>query len=140
MKIFVDTNILLDVLLYREPFVENAAKIWSMCEKDVVEGYVSSISFNNAHYLIGRIENRLKADKAIRITLDTFRAVPLDERLIRKALDANFHDYEDAIQYFSALQSSADFIITRNVKDFPKQSDIPVLTPEDFIALELDFS
>ena len=138
MNVFVDTNVLLDVLLDREEFIEDSARVWALCEREALEGYVSAISYNNCHYLIGRLENKSTAGRAIRLILDTFRTVPLDERIIHKALDASFADFEDAIQYYSAIHAGADYLITRNPKDFPKRTDLPIMMPDEFVGLALD--
>jgi hypothetical protein len=65
--------------------------------------------------------------------------VSLDEKILSRTIDADFKDFEDGIQFFSAMRCDADYLITRNVKDFPHQ-DIPILTPEEFLKLDLDFN
>jgi predicted nucleic acid-binding protein len=139
MKIFIDTNVLLDVLLNRKDVAEESSCIWALCEKDTVKGYISAISFNNAHYVICKVHSRKKADQAMRTMLDSFNVVPLDDKILNRATDADFNDFEDSIQFFSALHCDADYIISRNIKDFPKE-DIPVLEPKDFLALDVKFS
>lgn len=136
MKVFLDTNILLDVLLGREPFVAEAADLWALCERETVDGFVSAISHNNCHYLLTRLDSKPTADRAVRLLLDTFKTVPLEERLVRKALDAGFTDFEDAIQYYSAIHAKADCFLTRNLKDFPKGAAIPIMTPGEFLRLD----
>lgn len=135
MKIFIDTNILLDVFLNRQPFVKDSLSIWSLVESEKLEGYISAISFNNIHYILRRAFDGKTADEAMRIMRDTFRITPLDERLLNKAIDNKFDDFEDAIQYFSAIHADVDHIITRNVKDFSRH-DISALTPEAFLSLD----
>lgn len=138
MKIFTDTNVLLDVLANREPFYEASAAVLTLFEKDQAEGFVSAMSFNNTHYILRKRSGRNKALKAMRTLLDTFSVVSLDEKLLRRAIDADFNDFEDGIQFFSAIRCDADYLLTRNVKDFTHQ-DIPILTPEEFLSLDLDF-
>jgi predicted nucleic acid-binding protein len=137
VKIFIDTNILLDVLRNRHPFAKDSLSIWSLVECGRMEGYISAISFNNAHYILSRAFDNKTADDAMRIMRDTFRIIPLDERVLNKAIDNKFKDFEDAIQFFSAIHADVDYIITRNVKDFSCQ-DISALTPEAFLALDFD--
>ena len=139
MKIFIDTNVLLDVLRNRQPFAKESVSIWSLAESEKMEGYVSAISFNNVYYILRRTSDGNTADNAMRIMRDTFRIIPLDERILNKAIDSNFNDFEDAIQFFSAIHADVDHIITRNVKDFSRQ-DISALTPEAFLALDFDRS
>ncbi len=138
MKIFIDTNVVLDVLLDRESHIEASSSIWALCERGTVSGYISAISFNNTHYVISKVHSIKKADQAMRTMLDTFDVVSLDKQILNQAADAGFKDFEDAIQFFSAIHCDVDYLITRNVKDFP-QEDFPVLEPEEFLALDLDF-
>ena len=134
MKIFVDTNILLDVLRRREPLYQTSAIIWSWVETGEIEGCISAISFNNAYYVIRRTVNARAANKALTVLRDTFDIVDLNTQIMNQAIDAGFKDFEDAIQFFSAIHAGVDYLITRNVKDFPAR-DIPVLTPEAFLEL-----
>ncbi|OGV34716.1 MAG: hypothetical protein A2020_00255 [Lentisphaerae bacterium GWF2_45_14] len=139
MKIFIDTNVLLDVLAERRPFYDASAEIISLFEKDQAEGFISAMSFNNTHYILRKRIGKNRAIKAMRTLLDTFHVVSLDEKILNRTIDADFGDFEDGIQFFSAIRSSADYLITRNVKDFPHR-DIPILAPEEFLKLKLDFS
>jgi len=137
MKIFTDTNVLLDVLAERKPFYDASVAILNLFEKDQAEGFVSAMSFNNTHYILRKRSGRNKALKAMRTLLDTFSVVSLDEKILSRTIDADFKDFEDGIQFFSAMRCDADYLITRNVKDFPHH-DIPILTPEEFLKLDLD--
>lgn len=139
MKLFIDTNVLLDVLLGREEFLEDSSTLWAFCEKELAEGYVSAISFNNAHYIISKLHSKAKADQAARALLDTFHVVPLDAKILSRALDAKAKDFEDAIQFFSAVHADADYLISRDVSGFPR-GDIAVLSPAEFLALEPDWN
>ena len=139
MKLFIDTNVILDVVARRAQFFDASAAILTLLEKDKFEGFISAISFNNIHYIIQKQGGKTKAKHAVRTLLTTFNIVSLDEKIITRAVDADFNDFEDGIQFFSAVRCNADFIITRNVKDFP-HDDVPVMTPEEFLRLDLDFS
>ena len=136
MKLFIDTNILLDVLHSRQPFVQDSSSIWSLVEREQVEGFISAISFNNVYYIVRRTLGNKTAYNAMAIMRDMFRIVNLDERILNKAIDNKFNDFEDAIQFFSAIHAGVDYIITRNIKDFPKE-DIPVLMPEALLSMDL---
>jgi len=138
MRIFVDTNILLDVLRSRRPFAEHSSSIWSLAESNRVEAFVSAVSFNNAYYVLCRIADKKTAYEAMGIVRDIFRVVPLDERILNKAIGNKLKDFEDAIQFSSAIHVHADYLLTRNVGDFPRR-DVPVLSPESFLALGLSF-
>ncbi len=133
MKIFVDTNVLIDVLEDREPYYTCSAQVWFLAEAKKVEAFISVISFNNVHYLVRRHVNVERARRAMEILHATFTMVPLDESVMVKAITARITDFEDAIQFFSALSAGVDCIVTRNVQHFPVDT-LPVMTPEDFVA------
>ena len=133
MILFIDTTVLLDVLDNRQPHYADSAAIWTLAEKAEVDGYISAISFNNIFY-IGR--KRYSADsvrKTLILLRDIFSVVALDEKILNQAVDSDFADFEDAIQYFSATRISADCIISRNLSHY-KNTDIPVMTPSEFLA------
>lgn len=133
MRLFVDTNVLLDVLARREPFYAAAAAIWSLAERGEAHAMVSAISFNNVYYIVRRAEGRAQAQKALRLIRDVFDSVPPDRQIINQAIDANMNDFEDAVQFHSAIRAKAACLVTRNPGDFPK-SALPILTPEEFLA------
>lgn len=139
MNLFIDTNVVMDVVAHRPQFYDASAVILTLLEKDKAEGFLSAISFNNIHYILRKQGGKTRADNAVRTLLSAFNIVSLDEKIITRAIDADFNDFEDGIQFFSAMRCNADYIISRNVKDFP-HDDIPVLTPEEFLRLDLDFS
>ena len=132
--IFVDTNILLDVLLHREEFMRPAAAIWEACEIKKSTGFVSAISVNNIHYVCAKYLGRQKALEAVRLVLAIFEVVSLDEKILRLSADSPGKDFEDAVQLYSALQAGTFCIVTRNVRDFPS-GFTRVLSPEEFFAL-----
>ena len=134
MIAFIDTNVLLDVFLRRSHQYEASVSIWDMAERGQISGLVSAISFNNIYYIVSRFSDKKHAGRAVKLLRGTFMPVSLDEQILNQAIDSKINDFEDAIQFFSAVHASADFIITRNVKDFPKSS-IPVSTPEEFLAI-----
>lgn len=134
MNVFIDTNVLLDALLQREPHLRAAAEIWSLVDAGKVAGYVSAISLNNAYYLIRRQENRATAREAMRLMMRAFSVVPLDESVIEKSTRAAIDDFEDAIQYYSALAVRARYLVTRDSAHFPKRG-VEIVSPEHFLAI-----
>lgn len=131
--VFVDTDIILDVLARREPFYQAAARLFSMAERGEVKVCVASLSFANLFYLLRK---EFSAPKAVEILKKLKRLVtvmPVDESVIAKALDADFTDFEDAIQYHTALARRLPVIITRNAKDY-RTSSITVLSAEEYLA------
>jgi len=132
MNIFLDTNVLIDLIDKREPFYNEIAIITSLAENKKVKLAASSLSFVNAVYVISRnIEEKivLEALKKFRIICEVSN---IDEIVIDKSLISNFNDFEDAVQYFSAVHHQSEVILTRNKKDF-KNSEIPVMTPTEFL-------
>lgn len=133
MKLFLDTNVLIDLIGKREPFFKEIAVIASLAENKKIRLVSSSLSFVNTVYVISKEVER----KIVLETLQKFRFIcevsDIDEIVIDKSLITNFNDFEDAVQYFSALHHKSDVIITRNKKDF-KNSEISVLTPTEFLA------
>lgn len=133
MKLLIDANILLDVLQKREPHFHNSSLIWKLCETDSVEGYVSSLTFANLIYVMrkeldpNKIENVLQQLKLI------FQFTDLSVTDITKAANLKWDDFEAAIQSAIAERIHADYIITRNVRDFNK-SRITAFTPEEYLS------
>jgi len=136
MNLFIDTNVLLDVLDHRKPFYDDSAAVWTLAEKAQVSGYISAISFNNIFYIGRKQSTAGTIRKTLTLLRDIFKVVALDEQILNQAIDSGFKDFEDAIQYFSAIRVDADCIISRNLNHY-KKSDIPVLTPTEFLAANI---
>lgn len=137
MTVFVDTNILLDVLGKRQPFLEASKRIWQLSELNRIREVVSAISFNNVFYILRKAGGAAQAREALGKIRSVFTPVGLDEKILNQALHSSIEDFEDAIQFFSALQVGASYLITRNPNDFPSDSPVSVLTAEMFVALGL---
>jgi predicted nucleic acid-binding protein len=133
MNVFVDTNVLLDVLTKREPFYEDSASVWTLSEQGAIHGLVSALSFSNVYYIVRRLKDRRTADRAMVLLRDTFTPVACDGQVLSQAIDARMKDFEDAIQYFSALRAEAACLLSRNPDHFLRSS-LPVLTPREFLA------
>ena len=131
-KIFIDTNILLDVILHRADFYQQASAIWADCESRKVQGYVSAISLNNMHYIMRKMVAPDVALEYVRLVLNVFSIVPLDESILRLAVDLPQKDFEDAIQTFSAVQIKADCIVTRDKSHFSNHY-MPVISPIEYV-------
>ncbi len=133
-KIFIDTNILLDVVMHRSDFCEQAAAVWADCESRKVQGVVSAISLNNMHCVVRKRVESAAALEYVRFVLDIFSVVPLDESIWRLAVDLPGKDFEDAIQTFSAVQARVDCIVTRDRLHF-SNSYMPVISPAEYLDL-----
>ena len=133
MNVFFDTNVLMDVLLQRYPFVTESREVWFLAERGKVAGLVSALSFPNIYYVARKALGAETALSMMSLLRDTLTAVPLDEQILNQAMDAKFPDFEDAIQYFSARRADAECLLTRNVDHFPA-SGLRALSPEEFLA------
>lgn len=133
MKVLVDTNVLLDVLCERAEFYDDSAAIWTMAEQGRLTAFIAAVSVTNIYYIVRRLGDHRKAMKAVVQLRDIFTPAACDAHVLNQAIDARISDFEDAVQYFTAIHAGADMIITRNVKHFPKGS-IPAVTPKEFQA------
>lgn len=132
-KLFIDTNIMIDLLSRREPFFEEAAELFSLADKKQVELSVSSLTIANTSYALLRQMDSNKAKSVLRKLRLILKILPLDDKIIGLALnDENFSDFEDGLQYFTAIGDEQELIITRNLKDF-KNSKLPTMTAKQFI-------
>ncbi len=132
MNVFLDTNVMLDFLGEREPFYLTSAKIATLADKRKIEIVVSALSYATVSYFLTKYEGIEKTKDKLRKFKVISKICELDEKIIEKGLNSNFSDYEDSLQYFSALRMECDILITRNGKDF-KGVRIPVLTPNEFL-------
>ncbi len=133
MKLFLDTNIVIDLLAKREPFYKPAAQIFSLADKMKIQLYVSALTFGNTNYILLKERKPEEAKAILRKLKLIVNFISLDDKIIGLSLnDTDFRDYEDAIQYYSAIENGIETIITRNLKDFQK-SKIPVLTAEQYL-------
>jgi len=130
-KLFIDTNIMLDLMGERMPFYESAAKIATLADKGQVTIVVSALSYATVSYFLTKYENSETAKSKLRKFKIISEICPLDELIIEKGLNSNFSDFEDSLQYFSALTSECDILITRNGKDF-KESQIPFMNAAEY--------
>lgn len=131
-SIFLDTNVMLDLLGERIPYYDAIAKITTLADKKQIKLVVSALSYVTVSYFLTKFENAEKAKEKLRKFKIISEISDLDELTIEKGLNSNFADFEDSLQYFSALKSECNILITRNVKDF-KESQIPVMTPDEYL-------
>jgi predicted nucleic acid-binding protein len=133
VKAFLDVNVLLDVLAWREPHYAYSARVWALAETKAIDASVSVMSLPIVYYVSRRAQGAAGAWAGVRFIRDVFTLVPTDEQIIHQALDSGMTDFEDAIQLFSALRAGAAAMITRNTRHFPVQ-DLAIQTPEQFLA------
>jgi predicted nucleic acid-binding protein len=132
-RIFLDTNIVLDILLQRDLFYADAAAIWLKIESNELEGLVSLQSLGTIFYLLRKSTDTPTARKALQTMCRVLEIADSPARAGHMALQSTQPDFEDALQYAIAVLAKAECLITRNASDFPKRGKIPVLSPEEFL-------
>ncbi len=137
MKLLIDANVLLDVLAKREPHYEDSSKVWKLCEAGRAEGCISALTFANIVYVLRRQLSAERVDDVARMLGLIFTWVDLTGSDVEEAAALRWPDYEDALQALAARRISADYIVTRNVKDF-SESPIQAVTPRQFLAAAIE--
>lgn len=131
--VFVDTNIIIDFLTNRTPFGENASELFVLAEEKKIQINVCALSFSNIYYILKRFSTHKKILEKLESISTIVTILPVDELVLKKAMPSKFSDFEDAIQYYCAMQDKkCKVLLTRNEKDF-KKSEIAVLSPEQFL-------
>jgi len=133
-RLFIDTDIVLDVALAREPFVSASSMILAMAENNLVTGTMSSNAIANVYYVLRKAGGDAKARVFIGKLLHYLTVITIDHQNVLDALISDFSDFEDALQNCSAVENQCDYIITRNTNDY-KKSALRVATPEEFLQL-----
>lgn len=131
-KLFLDTNVVLDLLGEREPFYAAAAKITTLADQGGIRLVASTLSYATVYYLLSKFEAKELVKEKIRKFKVIAETSDLTDKIVNKALASKFSDFEDALQYYCAVQKGCKLLITRNCKDF-KESAIPVLTPDEYL-------
>jgi predicted nucleic acid-binding protein len=135
-KVFLDTNVILDLLGQRIPFYDSIAKVATLADQKKIMLVASPLSFTTVEYILVKFESSESVLNKLRKFKIICKVCIVDEEIIEKGLNSDFKDFEDAVQYFTALQANCAIIITRNGKDF-KNSIIPVMTAEEYISQAL---
>jgi predicted nucleic acid-binding protein len=133
MKLFLDTNVILDLIVNRKPFFEDIAKIVTLYEERKCVLVTTSVSLVNCNYILGKNIKKEKVLDNLKIFRSFCSILEVSQSEIDISLNSNFNDFEDAVQHYCALKNNCDYIITRDSKDF-KNSEIPALTPTEFLA------
>lgn len=134
-KIFLDTNIIIDLLNERVPFSKYAIQIFKKAEEQSIVLYTSSHSIATTHYILKKYIDEKKLREILNDLIDLVNVVPVDLEILRSGLNSKYKDFEDSIQIYCANNiKDISFIVTRNIKDF-KDSEITALPPEQAIEL-----
>ncbi|MDR0586443.1 MAG: PIN domain-containing protein [Treponema sp.] len=138
-KLFFDNDIILDVSIRRDELLKNdvndAIKLINLVEADEYKGYTSTVIFTNTYYIQKKLKDHntsINFLKKLRLILTVLN---VDDKIIQKALESGFNDFEDAVQYFTAVENKMDYIITRNIEDY-KKSTIKVYTPSQYLKIK----
>ncbi|MBR9921345.1 MAG: PIN domain-containing protein [Bacteroidetes bacterium] len=134
-RILVDTNVVLDLLGNREAFLQEAKELFTLGDKGDVNLCVSSLTMASTYYILSQQLKVAEARKVLRRFKVLVEVLSVDDKIIELALDSDFKDFEDAIQYYCAIENGVELIITRNQKDF-KSSKIPVLSAREYIGMK----
>jgi predicted nucleic acid-binding protein len=132
-KLFLDANVVLDLLGERDPFYKAVARIATLADKGEINLVVSALTYSIVFHLLSKFEDREVVKEKIRKFKVFAETSDLTDKIIEKGLSSRFLDFEDALQYHCALMMNCDIVITRNGKDF-KGSEIPVLSPDEFLV------
>jgi len=131
-RVFVDTDIILDLLASRDPFYSFAAELFSRADRHQVKLHVSTLCFANLHYLLSRQLGPFKAKNTLLQLKALVTTLPVLDKTIELALASDFRDFEDAIQYYCALEHSIPILLTRNLRDY-QNCYMSILTAEEYL-------
>jgi len=132
-RIFLDTNIILDLLAERKPFYESIAKLATLADQKKLALVTTLLSFTTIEYILKRNENaEIVIDKLRKFKI-ICEVCDVNEEIVEKGLNSNFKDFEDSIQYYSAVEANCSIFITRNGKDF-KNSSLPIMNAEEYLS------
>ncbi len=135
-KVFLDTNIIIDIALDRKPFSEESFEILSLCEKGLIKGYISTITIVNCYYILRKSPKHL-IDSFVRDILKFIELCDTSALDIQNVYDSEYIDFEDAVQNQIAIRSKCSTVITRDENDF-SNSKLKILAPKEFIALYIN--
>jgi len=133
MKILLDTNVIIDVLTHREPHFQSSAEILELCKRGLVEGVICSLSYATIAYIVGKKTSKDILYSSLDMLVNTCKVSVVDYSVISEAIISRRDDFEDAIQFYSALTADVDCIVTRD-KDGFSDLPIPILTPYEFMS------
>lgn len=131
-RVFVDTDIILDLLANRDPFYKHSAILFSEADKGHIELFVSSLSFSNLNYLLSKQYSPDQARKKLLKFKTLVTVLAVTDKIVELALSSDFKDFEDGLQYFTATENGIKRLLTRNLKDY-KAAEIIVMTAEQFL-------
>ncbi|NJP08438.1 MAG: PIN domain-containing protein [Leptolyngbyaceae cyanobacterium RU_5_1] len=135
MRVLIDTNVVLDFLQEREPFVEDAARLFEKIDADEVEGFIAATTVTNIYYIVRKVAGIIVAQDAVQQILTDLHTCAVDRGVLEQAIALNFPDFEDAVQYACGITHGVDVIVTRDVSGFAN-AEVPVMSPGMLLASE----
>lgn len=131
-KAFIDTDVILDFMIAREPFAMDAARIFSLSKKKEISICTTALVFSNAYYILRKLGTHKKVIEKLTQLSRLVEIISLSKIAVMQALESEFNDFEDALQHYAALSEKVRIIITKNTKDY-KYSELAVLTPDQYL-------
>jgi len=131
MRVLIDTNVVLDFLQEREPFVKDATNLFARIDAGEIEGFIAATTITNIYYIVRRAAGIEVAQDAIAQVLGDLNVCAVDRDVLEQAIALNFRDFEDAVQYACGVVHNVDVIVTRDVSGFIS-GEIPIILPKDF--------
>ena len=133
MRVLFDTDVVLDVVLAREPFAQASTQLFKLHEQGKIDAYIAAITPINVFYITRKFKGGQTARQAVELLLSSLAICPLSHDVLDEAYQLPFADYEDAVQHASATASGLDTIVTRDTNDY-KNATLPVFSPTDFLV------
>lgn len=134
VRVLIDLNVVLDVLQFRQPHFRHSSVILALAESGTIQGLLAAHSWTTLFYLYSRSQSASVARVRLTELLQFLEVAAVDQTVIEQALNLPYDDYEDAVQMMAAVRGKADYLVTRNVRDFDS-GPLPVLQPAELIAL-----
>jgi predicted nucleic acid-binding protein len=133
MRVLLDTDVILDVIAARVPFIKEAAELLDLSEQGAFEAYISALTPLNVFYIARKAKSSSDLREAVKELLRVVKVCPLNDSVLDAAFALPFSDYEDAVQHCCATSEGLEAIVTRNVRDF-RNSTLPIFTPTEFLG------
>jgi predicted nucleic acid-binding protein len=134
-RLFIDSDIILDLVQKREPHFNHAVELFTQIENNKVLAFVSPLIFSNLYYILRKVESRRFALDILLRLKALLTVLTINEKIIELSLSSNFNDFEDAVQYYTALENNLDYLITRNKCDY-KESGLIICSAKEYVALQ----
>jgi predicted nucleic acid-binding protein len=137
-KVFIDSDVILDLLAQRQPFYDDAARIFSLAYEKKIVIYTTAVVFANVFYILRKLKGNDEAKNQLKILRLLVHILPINDNIIDMALNSKFSDFEDGVQYFAAKEGNVQTIITRNTGDY-KEKGVVIQSPGEYVKMNTKF-